>query len=214
MPDHILAEMEKYFSLMAVMTQQDAPEELSESLYELVGKTRGYDELADYIRIGSEELFLMPAAIQVKSREVLELRFLMSTLSFPLFYIGLVFLCMSLTVLSVQQLSDSNKYKFRYKILSKLGMGKKKIRVVVAKQLFFYYMCPVILSVIISAVFTLYIGRQFDIYTGIRTEGILYFGISLIGFLGIYAMYFILTYVQFNKNIELNKKAYNICKMY
>ena len=201
-PDKKLMGMKKYFSLMAVMASGDVPENLSEYLYDLAGKIRGYDELADYIRIGSEELFLMPATIQVKSREVLELKFLMSTLSFPLFYIGLVFLFVSLTVLSVQQLSDSNKYKFRYQILDKLGMGKKKIRLVVAKQLFFYYLCPVILSVIISAVFILYVGRQFVIYTGIRTEWILYFGISLFSFLGIYMLYFSVTYFQFNKNIE------------
>ena len=201
-PDNCLMGMKKYFSLMAVMASGDVPENLSEYLYDLAGKIRGYDELADYIRIGSEELFLMPATIQVKSREALELKFLMSTLSFPLFYIGLVFLFVSLTVLSVQQISDSNKYKFRYQILNKLGMGKKKIRLVVAKQLFFYYLCPVILSVIISAVFIMYVGRQFVIYTGIRTEWILYFCISLISFLGIYILYFSVTYFQFNKNIE------------
>ncbi|MBD5502903.1 MAG: ABC transporter permease [Lachnospiraceae bacterium] len=201
-PDKKLAGMKKYFSLMAVMANGDVPEYLSECLYDLTGKIRGYDELADYIKIGSEELFLMPATIQVKSREVLELKFLMSTLSFPLFYIGLVFLCVSLTVLSVQQLSDSNKYKFRYQILNKLGLGKKRIRQVVAKQLFFYYLCPVILSVIISAVFILYVGRQFVIYTGIRTEWILYFCISLTSFLGIYILYFSITYFQFNKNIN------------
>ncbi len=39
---------------------------------------------------------------------------------------GLVFLCAAFTVLSVQQLSDSNKYKLRCQILHKLGMGKKK----------------------------------------------------------------------------------------
>lgn len=203
-PDKKLTGMKKYFSLMAVMASGNMPENLSESLYDLEGKTRGYDELADYIRIGSEELFLMPATIQVKSREVLELKFLMSTLSFPLFYIGLVFLCVSLTVLSVQQLSDSNKYRFRYEILNQLGMGKKKIRRVVAKQLFFYYLCPVILSVIVSAVFILYIGQQFVIHTGIHTEWVLYFCISLISFLGIYIFYFLLTYMQFEKNIELN----------
>lgn len=201
-PDKKLAGMKKYFSLMAVMANGDVPENLSECLYDLAGKIRGYDELADYIKIGSEELFLMPATIQVKSREVLELKFLMSTMSFPLFYIGLVFLCVSLTVLSVQQLSDSNKYKFRYQILNKLGMGKKRIKLVVAKQLFFYYLCPVILSVIISAVFILYAGRQFVIYTGIHTAWILYFCLSLIGFLGIYILYFSVTYFQFNKNIE------------
>ncbi len=201
-PDEKLAEMKKYFSLMAVMANGNVPENLSEYLYESAGKTRGYDELSDYIKIGSEELFLMPAAIQVKSREVLELKFLMSALSFPLFYTGLVFLCVAFTVLSVQQLSDSNKYKLRYRILNKLGMGKRKIRKIVAKQLFFYYLCPVILSAAISAVFILYAGRQFVAYTGIRTEWILYFCISLVSFVGIYILYYAITYYQFYKNIE------------
>lgn len=201
-PDAELTEMKKYFSLMAVMAQGNVPESLSESLYESAGKIRGYDELADYIKIGSEELFLMPASIQVRSREVLELRFLMSTLSFPLFYIGLVFLCVSLTVLSVQQLSDSNKHRFRYRILNRLGMQKNKIRIVMAKQLFFYYLCPVILSVIISAAFILYIGRQFVAHTGIGTNWGFYFGISLLGFLGIYILYFGVTCIQFAGSVE------------
>ena len=85
-------------------------------------------------------------------------------------------------------------------------MEKQKIRKVVAKQLFFYYLCPVILSVIISAVFILYIGQQFVTHTGIRTKWILYFSISLISFLGIYIFYFLLTYIQFEKNIELNRR--------
>lgn len=201
-PDRKIVDMEKYFSLMAVMAKGSVPEYLSEQLYELAGKTRGFDELIDYIKIGSEELFLTPATIQVKSREVLELKFLMSTLSFPLFYIGLVFLLVSLTVLSVQQLSDTNKYKFRYQILNKIGMGKKRIKIVVAKQLFFYYLCPIIISVLISAIFVLYIGRQFVNYTGIHTMWFLYFCISLISFLGVYILYFALTYIQFTKSIQ------------
>lgn len=201
-PDWKLAGMQPYFSLMAVMADGDVPENLSESLYDLAGKIRGYDELADYIKIGSEELFLMPATIQVKSREVFELKFLMSTLSFPLFYIGLVFLCVSFTVLSVQQLSDANKYRFRYQILHKLGMGKRRITRTVAKQLFFYYLCPVLLSAVISAAVILYVGHQFVSYTGIRTEGISYFCISLTGFLGIYICYFGLTYLQFVKSVQ------------
>ncbi len=201
-PDWKLAGMQPYFSLMAVMADGDVPENLSESLYDLAGKIRGYDELADYIKIGSEELFLMPATIQVKSREVFELKFLMSTLSFPLFYIGLVFLCVSFTVLSVQQLSDANKYRFRYQILHKLGVGKRRITRTVAKQLFFYYLCPVLLSAVISAAVILYVGHQFVSYTGIRTEGISYFCISLTGFLGIYISYFGLTYLQFVKSVR------------
>ena len=200
-PDRELAQMNKYFSLMAVMTEGGVPERLSDELYALAGKTRGYDELADYIRIGTETLFLMPASIQVKSREVLELRFLMSALSFPLFYIGLVFLCVSFTVLSVQQTSDVDKYKFRYRILYLLGMGRKQIRRTLAKQMFFYYLCPVILAAAVSAAFVIYVGRQFVVYTGIHTPGDLYFGISLGGFLGMYVLYFGLAYFYCRRNI-------------
>lgn len=201
-PDTKLKEMKKYFALMAVMANGDVPESLSEGLYDLAGKTRGYDELADYIKIGSEELFLMPATIQVKSREVLELKFLMSTLSFPLFYIGLVFLCVSFTVLSVQQVSDSSKYQFRCQIMYQLGMGRRKIERLLAKQMFLYYLCPVFLAVAISEPFVFYIGRQFVVHTGIRTAGGLYFGVSCIGFLGMYVLYFGLTYVQCRREIN------------
>lgn len=195
-PDWKLAGMKPYFSLMAVMANGDVPESLSERLYELAGKTRGYDELADFIKIGSEELFLMPASIQVKSREVLELKFLMSTLSFPLFYIGLVFLCVSFTVLSVQQISDSHKYKFRYRILYRLGVGKRQIEKLLAKQMFLYYLCPVLLAAAVSAALVLYVGLQFVAHTGIRTAGGMYFGVSCGGFLSVYVLYFGLTYVQ------------------
>ena len=201
-PDDFPEQMHPYFSLMAVMAKEEVPEELCERLYQLNGKVRGYDEINDYIKIGSEDMFLTPASIQVKSREVAELKFLMSTLSFPLFYIGLVFLCVSLTVLSVQQVSDAAKYKFRYQILHQIGMRKKRIRFLVMKQLFFYYLCPVILAVLISAVMILYIGRQFVRHTGIDTAWSLYFMLSLAGFFGIYALYFGVTYFQFVRNVD------------
>lgn len=200
-PDWKLAEMEPYFSLMTVMADGNVPERLSEDLYELEGKRRGYDELADYLKIGSEELFLMPATIQVKSREVLELKFLMSTLSFPLFYIGLVFLFVSFTVLSVRQISDAHKYQFRYRILNQLGIRRKKIDGILAKQMFLYYLCPILVAIIISAAFVVFVGKQFVVYTGIQTAGGLYFGASCGGFLSVYILYFGLTYVQCRRDV-------------
>lgn len=201
-PDEMTAGMDKYFALMAVMAQGEVPEDLSEALYELSGKTRGFDEINDYIRIGSEELFLTPATIQVRSHEVLELRFLMSTLSFPLFYIGLVFLWVSLTILSVWQLSDSNKYRLRYRILYQIGVSHKGMKGLVAKQCVLYYLCPVIFSIIPSAIIILYVGKQFVMYTGIHTEWYRYFFTSVVSFGGIYILYFLLTYFQFLRNID------------
>ena len=51
----------------------------------------------------------------------MDLKLAMLSLVFPLAYVGLVFLCVALTIMSVQQLSDSSKYRFRYDVLSKLG---------------------------------------------------------------------------------------------
>ena len=67
-PDHFVEEMgmSKYFSLLAVMADENVPENLSEMLYDINDKVRGYDEINDYIKIGSEEIFLTPATIQVK----------------------------------------------------------------------------------------------------------------------------------------------------
>lgn len=203
-PDNYTKKMNKYFSLYAMMTKGEAPENLSDMLYQQSGKIRGFDEIIDYIKIGTEELFLTPATIQVKNREVTELRFLMSTLSFPLFYVGLVFLCISMTVLSIQQLSDANKHKFRYQILNKIGMRKSEIRFVVVKQLFLYYICPVLLAALISAMLILSVSRRFVLYTGISTGWLWYFVISIAVFLGIYTLYFIVTLLQFINNIEKN----------
>lgn len=203
-PDHFVEEMgmSKYFSLLAVMADENVPENLSEMLYDINDKVRGYDEINDYIKIGSEEIFLTPATIQVKSREITELRFLMSTLSFPLFYVGLVFLCISLTVLSIQQLSDSNKYRFRYTILNNIGMKRREIRWIIIKQLFIYYICPIVIASIISSVVILYIGKQFVMHTGINTYWLQYFLSSLFVFIGVYIIYFGITCWQFIKNIE------------
>lgn len=43
----------------------------------------------------------------------LDVKYLLASVIIPLFYIGMVFLCVAVTVLSVQQLSDSAKYRFR-----------------------------------------------------------------------------------------------------
>lgn len=79
-----------------------------------------------------------------------EVKYMLSSLMFPLFYINLVFLCVALTVLSVQQLSDSVKYKFRYRVLFQIGYSRREIRRMILKQLAGYYLCPACVSLAIS----------------------------------------------------------------
>lgn len=127
---------------------------------------------------------------------------MLSALIFPCFYIGLVFLCVALTVLSVHQLSDSAKYRFRYLVLGKLGMNKQEIGIVILKQLVCYYLCPVILAVVIGGSVSVFMSGKFIFYTGIQSAVFQYFGLTFLLFFGIYALYFITTYVSFRRNVE------------
>lgn len=104
-----------------------------------------------------------------------EVKYMLSSLMFPLFYIGLVFLCVALTVLSVQQLSDSVKYKFRYRVLFQIGYSRREIRRMILKQLAGYYLCPACVSLAISGLVCVYVGGKFDFYTGVRAAPATYF---------------------------------------
>lgn len=150
---------------------------------------------------GSDSILVWGADNLVRDNIVIEMKYILSTLIFPLTYIGLVFLCVALTVLSVQQLSDSAKYKFRYRVLRQIGMGTKEIARVVLKQLFLFYLCPALFAAVISGIIAGFIGKNFNFYVGTRTPAAMYFGISLLLFLGVYSIYFVVTYVGFLRNI-------------
>ena len=128
------------------------------------------------------------------------MRFIISAIIFPLFYIGLVFVCVAMTILAVQQISDSGKYRFRYSVLRKLGLREREIRQVILKQLLVYYICPFLVSVLISWGIVRYISKNFIYYSGVHAAAGSYFGWSVL-FLGIvYLVYFAITYEEFKRN--------------
>lgn len=86
---------------------------------------------------------------------------------------------MGLCILAVQQLSDSNKYRFRYDVLRKLGLSQRQIDGMVLKQLSMYYLLPVLVAVVLSAIIGIQAGTQFIRYTGAHSNGVFYFGMSL-----------------------------------
>lgn len=151
---------------------------------------------------GSDAIVTYAAVNLVRDNAVLEVKYMLSSIVFPCFYIGLVFVCVALTVLSVQQLSDSAKYKFRYGVLKKIGLSRKEVSGVIKRQLVAYYLCPALFAAVIAGIIAVFISRKFIFYTGIETQIFQYFGISFLLFFGVYFLYFITTYVEFDRNIE------------
>ncbi len=127
---------------------------------------------------------------------------MLASLIIPLFYIGLVFVCVAVTVLSVQQLSDSAKYRYRYDVLAKLGLERGQINRLILKQLSAYYLCPALLAVIISGKMILYASRIFVEMTGVPASPVKFFARSILLFFSIYLVYFMVTYVSFKRNVE------------
>ena len=159
------------------------------------------EEYNAFYRSGTKQIMMYGSEILIRDAVFHTLKYLLSSMLFPLFYIALVYLCVALTVLSVQQLSDSNKYKFRYAILSKLGLKANEIDKIILKQLLWYYLCPIILAILISSVIILYAGEIFVHNTGVTTKASMYFGVSVLLLFGIYALYFVATYVMFRRNV-------------
>ncbi|MCI8560463.1 MAG: ABC transporter permease [Dorea sp.] len=151
---------------------------------------------------GSDTIVSYAAVNLVRDNVIPEVKYILSSIVFPCFYIGLVFVCIALTVLSVQQLSDSAKYRFRYGVLKKIGLSKREISDVVKRQLIAYYLCPALFAAVIAGIISVFISRKFIFYTGIETHIFQYFGISFLLFFGIYILYFVTTYVEFKRNIE------------
>lgn len=201
-PDAAVGTMRPYYSELVVDIQGKAPSDLSGKLDRLIDDDVMMEIMGNFCS-GSDTIVSYYAKNLVVDNLIPEIKYVTSAIIFPMFYIGLVFLCVALTVLSVQQLSDSAKYRFRYGVLGKMGVGKKELSGIVLKQLSGYYLCPVLFAAAISGMIALYVGGKFNFYVGTQTPVFLYFGISLVIFVGIYVVYFVATYVEFRKNIKI-----------
>lgn len=206
-PDRVLTGMEPYYSVLAADITGEAPTDLFRKLNNESAETDfgGQNITMQTVEngcAGSDNILVFAQDIIVRDNLIPEAKFLLGAIIIPLLYIGLVFLCVAMTVLSVQQLSDSAKYKFRYDVLGKLGLKRAETHRLILKQLAAYYLCPALLAIIISGRFILYISGIFVQETAVPFPAWAFFLESVLTFFGIYLIYFAVTYICFIRNIE------------
>lgn len=207
-PDQVLERMTPYYAELAADIKGEAPLGLNKKLDALTDD-EGRDttshvvpELEGNSCCGSDNIISYAAVNLVRDNLIPEVKFMLASLIIPLFYIGLVFVCVAVTVLSVQQLSDSAKYKFRYDVLAKLGLEREQIHRLIRKQLGAYYLCPAALAIIISGKMILSMSTGFVIMTGVPVVSSTFFVKSIVLFFGIYAVYYVVTYIGFVRNVD------------
>jgi hypothetical protein len=207
-PDEVLTRMQPYYSELVADINGDAPMDLRTKLDELTDADDFYfgDRVDPALEgnscTGSDNIITYSAVNLVKDNLIPEVKYMLASIIIPLFYIGMVFLCIAMTVLSVQQISDSAKYKFRYDVLKKLGLERTRIDALILKQLGAYYLCPALLAIVISGEMIQYMSKNFVIMTGVPVSSGAFFARSVLLFFGIYLVYFVVTYIEFKRNIE------------
>lgn len=207
-PDQVLNRMKPYYSELAADIKGEAPHDLNQKLDSLTDDEEhdfgGHviPELEGNSCSGSDNIISYAAVNMVRDNLIPEVKFMLASLIIPLFYIGLVFVCVAVTVLSVQQLSDSAKYKFRYDVLAKLGVERAQIHRLIRKQLGAYYLCPAVLAIIISGKMILFMSKGFVMLTGVPVSSGSFFAKSTALFFGIYVLYFAVTYIGFIRNVD------------
>ena len=211
-----------YYSEMIVDISGKAPPDLQNKLDDLEPEKNNknslghvipessidHEYIADHTETGnsgsgSDTIVVFYAKNIVRDNVIPEIKYTLASITFPLFYMGLIFLSAALTVLSVQALNDSAKYRVNYQILSQIGYRKTAVLHIIFKQLLIYFICPVLPAMLISGVISVYIGSRFNFYTGVHTPAIGYYLISSSLFLGIYVICFLAVYIAFCRNADV-----------
>ena len=126
----------------------------------------------------------------------------MTIFSFSLLYLSFIFITVVGTILSIQTLSDSNKNKYQYKLLEKLGVEKNQIYKTIRKQITANFIFPIIYPIIIAIVTAFSVNRLFYAVTSASMNYLVTIFITIAIFLIIYGIYYIATYITFKNNIE------------
>ena len=186
---------------LVAQTENSTDEEFYNGLSDLI-ETQEITETYEYggeVEEYTTEFSL--ATVNTRGARISETKSFFTIISFLAFYIALVFLMTTATLLAIQQLSDSEKYEYRYEILKKLGMDEQHINRLVIKQLLFYFMLPLVIPIIISIPVTIFVGHVFLI--AVTMEEIIKNLVLVIGLvLLVYLIYFVATAVQFERNIN------------
>nr|WP_325307305.1 ABC transporter permease [uncultured Oscillibacter sp.] len=163
-----------------------------------------FDVLCDInYRLGEQNL-LEPSydEIHTKASEKAEEAAQTVLVVFPLFYLALALTMTAATILTIQQLSETERYRQQFQLLQKLGMDRREMAKALGRQFTIYYVLPAVPPVLIGIPFILHLSRAPEpgVMAGMNSPGAIA-AISLGIFFLIYAIYILLAYTSLRRNV-------------
>ena len=194
-PDHAIKDLEISDNNLIVDTKEKTSEDFARQLVSVAEPDLCEDSGYGY------QICYSLSNITVRGQEEANNNGLMTICSFVFYYVAIIFTTIVGTILAIQSLSDSTKYKYRYQVLNKLGVDEVSLTKTIRKQLLWFFIFPIIIPIIVSFCTITSMNRIFKIALSTNTVYLTYFFGSLLVFLIIYMIYFIATYFGFKKNI-------------
>ncbi len=163
-----------------------------------------FDVLCDInYRLGEQNL-LEPSydEIHTKASEKAEEAVQTVLFVFPLFYLALALTMTAATILTIQQLSETERYRRQFQLLQKLGMDRREMAKALSRQFTIYYALPAVPPVLIGIPFILHLSHAPEpgVMVGMNSP-LSIVTISLGIFFLIYAIYILLAYTSLKRNV-------------
>ena len=121
---------------------------------------------------------------------------------FPLFYLALALTMTAATILTIQQLSETERYRRQFQLLQKLGMDPREMARTLRNQFAIYYVLPAVPPILIGVPFILHLAGlpEPGVMVGMSSP-LAIVTISLGIFFLIYAIYILLAYTSLKRNV-------------
>ena len=187
-PDEVLENRSADHRIYAAMTEEP------------VSKAQ-FEEL-EAIEARHADMTDIHSTLYAKSQEETEAADQTVLFAFPLYYLALILTMTAAAILTIQQLSESERYRRQFALLRKLGMDRREMEKTLRKQFTIYYAMPALPPVLISVPFVFYLGNSIGdnmlIGTG-RPPVIVLCMLAL--FFCIYAIYIVLAYTGLKRDV-------------
>ena len=121
---------------------------------------------------------------------------------FPLYYLALALTMTAATILTIQQLSEADRYKRQFQLLQKLGMDRRGMAKALRTQFAIYYALPAVPPVLIGVPFILNLAKvpEPGVMVGLRSPAAIT-AFSLGIFFLVYGLYILMAYTSLRRNV-------------
>lgn len=194
-PDECLASRPVSHSIYGVMTREPLTQEQDDRLQEIHESQMGGS--AGLIQFSTGHFTLMTRTSLAREYAAMS-----ACTIFPLYYLALILTMASASILTVQQLDESARYRRQFTLLGKLGMDRREMTQALRKQFAIYYTMPALPPLFISIPFLCAMSRGFEpgtITGAAHLAGIL--GTALGLFFLIYFLYILMAYSSLKRSV-------------